>query len=266
MNRQQIDLPHFDTYFRVRYSCSSLPTRMTQHALIQHLFDTLPQDVCASEHARAFKVYSMGRDIFVESPYDLARFGASEYTWTHRVMMPAGLPSLPAKAMVCRLESSEEVPVTQYKTGDYVALTGLISYRINQKNASGKRRFVLEGGERRDHICPVFLGRFVRAEGQTWAIKDHFLNHIQETLGVRIQGRTLDCFDRLPMDVISQKITLHNLISIDALPAVVTDPKKFARLQYQSFFLKKSYGLGGFSVDRLVDLSDKEEMDVAEEA
>ena len=205
MNRQQIDLPHFDTYFRVRFSCSSLPTRMTQHALIQHLFEALPKDVCANEHARAFKVYSVGRDIFVESPYDVARHGASEYAWTHRVTIPEGVPSLPAKEIVCRLESSEEVPVTRYKAGDYVALTGLISYRINQKNASGKRRFVLESGEVRDHICPVFQGRFVRAEGQAWAIKDHFLNHIEDTLSIRIQSRTLDCFDRLPMDVISQK-------------------------------------------------------------
>lgn len=125
----------------------------------------------------------------------------------------------------------EEFLYKKYKNGDNIEVFSTISYAINKKNESGKKR----------NICPIDLyGNFIVGT------KQHTFQYLEEKMGIKILENFLDKnirFKYIPIENRFKKIKFYNVFSL-IIPGIVTDENIFNTLQYSSIGQKRNYGFG----------------------
>ena len=198
-------------YYEYSFYCKKVPSRLTIHSILT-LF--LGKDDLSEFN---FKSVINGKIVKITTDYEFN--GSFSVTLTNER----------GQEFDCQLCKTENFEVTEFKKNDEVIISGLVSYAVNQKH-TGKK------------FCPFFNGKFENKH-----LKDMFKNHIENTLGVKIESMTRESFSRLASEILSDKIQLNNTITMD-LPVKVVDTEKCNTRQYKSFFQRKSYGFGGLDI------------------
>lgn len=200
------------TIYEYQFFSEKIATRLTLHSLVTHF---LGKDGVSEKR---FKVSSEAKIIKIKTDIDLDVSSG----FNLKLFNERGEP------FTITLVKKSDIEAKKYNNGDSVTIAGLIEYAVNITN--GKKK------------CPFFLGRFESVE-----LREKFKQHIESTLGVSVKNMENLFFDRVPSEILSDKIQLNNLVSI-TLPVTVVDCEKFNTIEFQSFFQKKSYGLGSLSV------------------
>lgn len=198
-------------YYEYKFQCKKLPTKHTLHSLVTHFFgkDRL-NDI-------NYKVYQEGRLItilsntFVQDEFSIDFFNKK------------------GKQFNCSLYEVVEKETLEYKKGSEHMLYGTIEYGVNVTGVKGKK-------------CPIHLGRF-----ESNKLKDVFKSNIEKQLGVKVASMKNTHFNRMPSEILENHVQFNNVINI-ALPVIIEDPLVFSKIEFNSYFQKKSYGFGNIII------------------
>lgn len=194
-------------YYEYKFQCKKLPTKHTLHSLVTHFFGK------ENINNVNYKVYQEGRLITVMSDTDIE----GEFS--------IDLFNKKGKQFNCSLYEKNKKETSPYKKGDKLNISGIIEYGVNITGSKGKK-------------CPVFLGRFVSPE-----LRDHFKQNIERQFGVKVASMQNTQFNRMPSEILENHIQFNNVINI-SVPIVIEDENLFSKIEFNSYFQKKSYGFG----------------------
>lgn len=152
---------------------------------------------------------------------------------------------------------------TDFKNGDIVDISGVISYSVKYyKDESNHSRL------KPVEVCPVNMeGKFKSG------LKGNFLKYLENETGLRFTGMSEDKqrlrFERLFTDEKeiyektgnSKKVFIKNVIFLSGVLEVI-DENKVNSLSYKMLGKKRSYGLGGLSVEKKLLNTDKDEVSI----
>ncbi len=194
-------------YYEYIFQCGKLPTKHTLHSLVTNFFGK--KDLSNIN----YKVYQEGRIIKIMSDQSV------DNDFTIELFNKSG------KKFTCVLHQKNEKETAVYTKGQEVMLSGTIEYGINQTNKKGKK-------------CPIFLGKFESQE-----LKDLFKQNIERSFGVKVESMRNTFFNRQPSEFLENHIQFNNVINV-AIPVVVENVSVFEKIEFNSYFQKKSYGFG----------------------
>jgi hypothetical protein len=189
-----------------------LPTEQTLHALVRHAQD--------KGDLGCFKVEMNGQIITLTSEKEIDFSG-----------FLLRLNSVRGDAFSVLWHATESVLVGQFKPGDDVVISGLISYGTNITGEKGR-------------TCPFFMGRF--KDGA----KKPFLTYLEKELGIEIVDIDLT---RHANSAHKNKVQLNNLMTI-VVRGKVSSPGATNSLLYRSVGQRKSYGFGSLNCEYEVEL------------
>jgi len=199
-------------FYEYQFFSEKLATRLTLHSLVTNFLGK------ENLSDKKFNVSSEAKLIKIKTDIDID----VEDGFSVRFFNEKGVP------FNVKLVKKTECFSKKYSVGDVITITGVIEYAVN----------ITKGRKK----CPFFLGRFESVE-----LRNKFKEHLEKTLGVSVKNMENIFFDRNQSEILSEKIQLNNVISL-TLPVTVVDPEKVSDMEFQSFFQKKSYGLGNLSV------------------
>lgn len=208
-------------YFKYKFFSEKFPTKMTLHAVSTHF---LGKEEC---NFTDFKVFNDGKNIIILTDKNIDKESFSILLRTEKGI-----------EFKCHLVKKEENEILNFNIGDKVEIFGKIEYGVHITNKKGKK-------------CPFFLGRFESDD-----LRKKFKKHIEDELGVKILKMENRFFSRLISEKMSEKFQFNNTILIDSLPLEIVDNEKFKKIQYKSFFQKKTFGFGDINIKKLLTLED----------
>lgn len=194
-------------YYEYIFQCEKLPTKHTLHSLVTNFFGKGNLDNIN------YKVFQEGRLIKIIT--DVLVYGDFVFYFYNKK----------GEKFSCKFYKLNEKETNIYKKGEKVILSGLVEYGVNVTGKKGKR-------------CPVFLGRFESNE-----LKNLFKQNIEKNFGVKIESMKNIYFTRQPSEILEKHIQFNNIILIN-LPVIVDDVSIFSKIEFKSYFQKKSYGFG----------------------
>lgn len=199
-------------YYEYQIYSAKLPTRLTLHSVVTHFFGS------KNLSATKYRVCQEGKVIKI--------FTCSEIKDEFSVV----LTDRKGVSFECKLFRTVEHSTIDYSNGDEVLVSGIISYGATLK------------GVARSKSCPVFKGRF-----NSSVLIDLFKLNIERNLGVVIPEMRSEYFCRLEPEILSYKIQLNNTIDVN-LKVQIIEAELFKSIHFNSFFQRKSYGFGSFTV------------------
>lgn len=188
-----------------------LPTEQTLHALVRHAQDR--------GELGYFKVGMNGQIITLtsEKKIDFAGFSLQ-------------LNTVRGDAFSVLWHATESVAVEQFKAGDDVVVSGLVSYGTNTTGKKGR-------------VCPFWMGRF--KEGA----KKPFIAYLEKEMGIEIVDMDIT---RQANSAHKNKVQFNNLMMI-VVRGKVSNPGATSSLHYRSVGQRKSYGFGSLSCEYEVE-------------
>ncbi|HCJ8469711.1 TPA: hypothetical protein NV714_003519 [Escherichia coli] len=184
-----------------------------------------------------FKIWNDGRSIFIIMDEDKIENKTNLFTFGD-----------------IKIKLLKQVPlyVTSFQKGDIVDISGIISYAV--KHFKGLNKEILG---KPVESCPINMeGKFKPG------LKQKFLNYLEEQTGLKFTEMAEDKqrlrFERLFTDEKEiynktgnrKKVFFKNIILISGVLEVI-DAQKVNSLSYKMIGKKKSYGLGGISIEKL---------------
>lgn len=194
--------------YEYKFISEVVPNRQTLHSVVTHFFGKKEsQDI-------NFKIFKEGKLIKLISDFNVK--GNFELE----------LVTEKGKKFKCIFFDKKEKEIKFYKKNEIILLNGIIEYGINITNTKKKK-------------CPFFLGRFEDVK-----LRNKFKEKIENDLGIYIPSIKNTYFNRLQSEILSKHIQFNNIIELYNLPSEVVDENKFNKIEFKSFFQKKSYGFG----------------------
>jgi hypothetical protein len=195
------------TYYEYIFQCEKIPTKRTLHSLVTNFFikkELNDINYKVQQEGRLIKIFT---DVFFEGDFSIDFFDKK------------------ARKFNCKLYKKNIKKTSEYKVNEEFIISGNIEYGINITGKKGKK-------------CPIHLGRFENKD-----LQEKFKINIERQLGVKIESMKNIYFNRMPSEILENHIQFNNIINI-SLPIIVFDSEKFKRIEFTSFFQKKSYGFG----------------------
>lgn len=196
------------TIYKYEFKLNKIPSRLTMHSLFRWFTDGKEVD--------NFKIYSDGYIITIISDFNFDGNFNLELKDQNGKCINVDL-----------IKKSEFKDEKKVKNGDVVKIMGVADIAIkNTKTGVIK--------------CPFFKGKFESLE-----LRNKFKEKIENAFGVKVIEMRNTSFNRRPIEILSKKIRLNNLIDF-SLSVEVVDAELFNKINYKSYFKKKTYGLGNF--------------------
>lgn len=210
------------TFYQYIFRCNLIPSKLTFHSLSTNFLNNGNKDISDID----FKIESEGKLISIKTNKLMDVEDNLKYVFFDKKYN---------KEIEIYFIKKDLIPLEKYENGQIVNISGIIEYYINSRIFNKK-------------LCPFFNGRFVTEyNGVKTNFREFLKNDIENTCGVKILEFKNENFQRLLTEVLTKKITLHNMIRFD-LPVEITNLEKFNSLQFKSIFRKKSYGLGNIRI------------------
>lgn len=198
-------------YYIYTFLSEKIPNRLTMHAIVTYF---LGKDKI---NCIDFKVIKNGKLIVLKTSFN---YKDKDFEIL--------LKDKNKKEFLCKLIKKEEFKSKIYSKEELVSISGLIEYGINITGKKGKK-------------CPFFNGQFNSTE-----LRNKFKENIEKKLGVEVLSMSRENFSRHPSEIQSHKIQFNNIIEMD-LKVRIKEPELFNKIEFSSYFQKRSYGFGGLS-------------------